>query len=147
MNRIKKFLLCLALLALVGIVHHLWLGMSGASGFVTPASAAVLSNGSGQSCTGTGSFHFVNNQTTGQCGPLTATFNCGGTIDSFTVNASKCLSSVAQYFVSTPAGCTLLTATTGAQPGNLVLSDFTCAVPTPTPTPTPAPTPTPTPAP
>ena len=147
MTRIRNFLLCLVLLALVGILHHEWLQMSGSSGIVTRASAADLSNGSGQSCSGTGIFHFVNNQTQGQCGPLTATFNCSGTTIMPTVNASTCNTSNAQYFVSTPAGCTLVTATTGSQPGRLVLSNFACAVPTPTPTPTPTPAPSPTPTP
>jgi hypothetical protein len=147
MYRIRNFLICLVLLAVAGILHHEYLRMSGSSLIATPASAAVLSNGSGQSCAGTGIFHFVNNQTQNQCGPLTATFNCGGTIEDFTVDASKCLNSTDQYFVSTPAGCTLLSATTGSQPGRLVLSDFTCTVPTPTPTPTPNPSPTPAPSP
>lgn len=134
MSRIKIFLLCLALLGLAGMLHHQWY-------IATPASAADLSNGSGQSCAGTGLFHFVNNQTQGQCGPLTATFNCNGTQESFTVNPSACHNTTDQYFVSTPAGCTLVTATTGAQPGRLVLSDFACAVPAPSPSPSPAPSP------
>ncbi len=62
MNRIKTFLLCLVLLALAGILHHQWLQMSGSSAIATQADAAILSNGSGQSCSGTGAWHFVNNQ-------------------------------------------------------------------------------------
>ena len=58
MNRIKNFLLCLVLLALAGILHHVWLEMSGTR-IVTPASAAILSNGASQSCKGTGKWHFV----------------------------------------------------------------------------------------
>src|SRR5215472_2538927 len=141
MTRIRNFLLCLVLLALVGILHHEWLQMSGSSGIVTRAYAADLSNGSGQSCSGTGIFHFVNNQTQGQCGPLTATFNCSGTTIMPTVNASTCNTSNAQYFVSTPAGCTLVTATTGSQPGRLGLWTSPCRVPTPPPLQTPPPTP------
>ena len=77
MNRVKNFLLCLVLLALAGILHPEWLQMSGTSGMATPASAAVLSNGSGQACNGTGSWHFVNNQTGGSCTPtISATFIC-----------------------------------------------------------------------
>src|SRR5713101_6129498 len=145
MNRIKNFLLCLVLLALAGILHHVWLEMSGTR-IVTPASAAVLQNGSGQSCNGTGKWHFVNNQTTGACGPITATFLCGGNLVNVgPIQPTKCLTSVDQYNVTTNGSCTLVSAST-ALPGNLVLSDFTCSPsPTPTPTPTPSPTPSPTP--
>jgi hypothetical protein len=142
MSRIKIFLLCLALLGLAGMLHHQWQ-------IAIPANAATLSNGSGQSCAGTGLFHFVNNQTQGQCGQLSATFNCTGLGDVTIsgVNATACHNSTDQYYVSTPAGCTLVTATTGDQPGRLVLSDFACAVPTPTPSPTPSPSPAPSPGP
>ena len=140
MNRIKNFLLCLVLLALVGILHHQWLQMSGSSGVVSQASAAVLSNGSGQSCNGTGSWHFVNNQTGGACGPITAMFTCNGSLVSVgPVDPTKCLSHVDQYLVPTSGSCTLVSAST-TLPGKLVLSDFVC---TPSSTPTPTPTPTP----
>ena len=142
MNRIKTFLLCLVLLGLAGILHHQWLQMSGTSLIATPAFAADLSNGSGQTCNGLGTWHFVNNQTNGVSGPLTATFSCG----SFTVDPSSVLKSVNHYIVVTNGDCTLVNATTGAVPGKLVLSDFTCTPgSTPTPTPTPPSTPTPTP--
>jgi hypothetical protein len=144
MNRIKSFLLCLVLLAVAGILHHQWLQMSGSSGVVSQASAAVLSNGSGQSCNGTASWHFVNNQTGGACGPITAIFTCDGSLVSKgPVDPEKCLNSVDQYRVTTSGSCTLVSASTDL-PGRLVLSDFTCT-PSPTPTPTPSPTPTPTP--
>lgn len=145
MNRVKIFLLCLVLLALAGMLHHQW-------DMVTPARAAVLQNGSGQSCSGTGTWHFVNNQTGGACGSgITAVFTgdggaCNGTtgLSSIAGTQTKCLSSVDQYIVSTSGSCTLVSATTGSVPGNLVLSDFTCT-PTPTPSPSPAPSPTGTP--
>jgi hypothetical protein len=150
MNRIKAFLLCLVLLSLVGIAHHLWLGASGTSGtsgIVLPAEAAILSNAIGTTCVGTCTWHFVNNQTQGQCGPLTATFNCDGTV--FTtpdITPSSCLNSTDHYFVTTSGSCTLLSASTGTQPGRLVLSNLSVS-PSPTPTPTPAPSPTPGPSP
>ena len=78
MNRIKSFLLCLVLLAAAGILHHEWLQMSGVSGIATPASAAVLSNGSLQTCSGAGTWHFVNPQNGGDCEPLTVDFSCDG---------------------------------------------------------------------
>ena len=58
----------------------------------SPAVAATLSNGSGQSCgDAIGVWHFVNNQTGGAgAGTLTATFT-DGTV--WTVGASKVLSS------------------------------------------------------
>lgn len=146
MDRVKKsLLLCFALLGVVGIVQHQWLQMSGSSGMVSQASAAVLSNGSGQSCSGTGSWHFVNNQTGGDCGSgISATFVCGGNLVGIQGTQTKCLNSVDQYLVSTSGSCTLVSATTGSVPGRLVLSDFSCT-PAPTPTPTPTPTATPTP--
>jgi hypothetical protein len=136
MNRFKNFLLCLVLLSLAGILHHQWLQVSGSSGIVSPAFAADLSNGSSQTCNGLGTWHFVNNQTGGATGPLTANFTCG----SFTVDPSSVLKTTNHYIVVTNGACTLVDATTGSVPGKLVLSDFTC---TPGPTPTPTPTPTP----
>ena len=88
----------------------------------SPAVAATLSNGSGQSCgDAIGVWHFVNNQTGGAgAGTLTATFT-DGTV--WTVGASKVLSSVQHFYVES-AG-TLESATTNL-PGRLVLSDFSC---------------------
>src|SRR5438094_10287877 len=97
MNRIKSFLLCLVLLALVGIVHHLWLGMSGASGIVTPASAATLSNGSLQACSGAGTWHFVNPQNGGDCEPLTVDFSCDGSIVTKTATVNQCNTNLTNY--------------------------------------------------
>src|SRR5436309_1195714 len=101
MRHIKNFLLCLVLLAVAGILHHQWLQMSGSTGLVSQASAAVLSNGSGQACNGTGSFHFVNNQTEGQCGSLTAMFLCDESLVSIPGTRTKCLSSNEQFLVAT----------------------------------------------
>ena len=144
MNRIKNFLLCLVLLALVGIVHHLWLGMSGASGIVTPASAATLSNGSAQTCNGTGTWHFVNPQANGVCQPLTVVFSCDGTLVDKTATVAQCNTNTTNYnTIQTSGACTLIGAFNSA-PGKVVLSNFICT-PSPTPTPTPAPSPTPTP--
>jgi hypothetical protein len=140
MKRVRNLLLCLVLLALAGILHHEWLQMSGSSGMATSASAATLSNGSGQACSGTGTWHFVNNKTQGQCGPLTAEFTCDGNDVQQTVNPTACLNSTDHYFVQTTGSCSLVGASTGSQPGRLVLSNFDC-VPGPTPTPTPTPTP------
>src|SRR5436305_15291164 len=79
MKHIKNFLLCLVLLAVAGILHHQWLQMSGNTGIVSQASAATLqaSSGAGDSCTGTGYWHFVNPQSEGICLPLTVTFSRG----------------------------------------------------------------------
>lgn len=92
--------------------------------FVTggAASAATLSNLSGQSCGDfTGTWHFVNNQTGGApAGTLSAVWSSG---DTCTVSASK-VNKSNQHFFCTASG-TLLSATTNL-PGRLVLSDFTC---------------------
>lgn len=86
------------------------------------ASAATLSNGSGQSCGDfTGTWHFVNNQTGGAPGgTLSAVWSSG---DTCTVSASK-VSNSNQHFFCTASG-TLLSAVTNL-PGRLVLSDFSC---------------------
>ncbi len=86
--------------------------------------AATLSNLNGQSCGDLeGTWHFVNNQTRGAAsGSLTANFTSGQCI----VDASKNTGST-QHFYCTGFGGDLLGATTGALPGRLVLSDFTCA--------------------
>ncbi len=87
----------------------------------SPALAATISNLNTQTCTGSGSWHFVNNQTGGApAGQLTATWSSG---DTCAVGASKVLGST-QHFNCVASG-TLLTASTNL-PGKLVLSDFTC---------------------
>jgi hypothetical protein len=139
MNRIKNFLLCLVLLAVVGILHHEWLQMSGVSGIATPASAATLSNGSNQACNGTGTWHFVNPQNGGDCEPLTVVFSCGGIISQQTATVGKCNTNTTNYnTIQTSGDCSLSTAFNNA-PGKVVLSNFSCVSPTPTPTPTPTP--------
>jgi hypothetical protein len=144
MKHIRNFLLCLALLAVAGILHHQWLQMSGGStGLVSQASAATLHNAAAQTCVGTGSFHFVNVQTGGDCEDLSVTFSCG----TFTAHpkTNGCLTNTTNYAnVPTSGSCTLISASNNA-PGFVVLSDFTCVSATPTPTPTPTPTATPTP--
>jgi hypothetical protein len=148
MKHIKNFLLCLVLLAVAGILHHQWLQMSGGStGLVSQAEAANLSNGNGQSCSGTGSWHFVNPQSNGDCENLTVVFNCGGSLVTKTAvpKTNGCLNNTTNYAnISTSGSCTLVTAFNNA-PGKIVLSDLTCGFATPTPTPTPTPTATPTP--
>ena len=85
MNRIKTFLLCLVLLGLAGLLHHQWSQI-----IVTPASAANLSNGSAQTCNGTGTWHFVNPQSNGVCQPLTVVFSCDGTLVDETATVRQC---------------------------------------------------------
>jgi len=89
----------------------------------SPAVAATLENGNGQSCgDAIGVWHFVNNQTGGAAaGTLTATFSDGTT---WTVGPSA-VNKNTQHFIVESAG-TLLSATTGSLPGRLVLSDFSC---------------------
>jgi hypothetical protein len=89
----------------------------------SPAVAAELSNGNGQSCgDAIGVWHFVNNQTRGAAdGTLTATFS-DGTV--WTVGPSKNTGSTQHFYVES-AG-TLQSASTGSLPGRLVLSDFSC---------------------
>jgi hypothetical protein len=85
--------------------------------------AANIDNLSGQSCGGfSGNWHFVNNQTGGApAGTLNATWSSG---DTCTVGPSKITAST-QHFNCTASG-ELVSASTGALPGKLVLSDFTC---------------------
>jgi hypothetical protein len=107
MNK-KSFMVAAAAITLVGLS--------------SPAVAAELSNGSGQTCEGVGVWHFVNNQTGGAApGTLTATFSDG---TAWTVPPSKTTHSTQHFYVES-AG-TLLTATTGELPGRLVLSDYSC---------------------
>ena len=147
MSRFRNFLLCLVLLALVGILHHTWLQMSGTSAIVTPASAAVLSNLTSppQSCIGTGTWHFVNPQANGDCEPLTVDFLCGQTVVEKTATIKQCNTNTTNYnTIQTSGSCTLVGAFNSA-PGKIVLSDLFCVTATPTPTPTPSPSPGPSP--
>ncbi|MDH4022887.1 MAG: hypothetical protein OEW88_01945 [Gammaproteobacteria bacterium] len=86
------------------------------------ASAAEISNISGQSCGAlTGEWHFVNNQTgTRIPGTLTASWSSG---DSCTVGPSKVNQST-QHFYCSARGELLSASSTLA--GRLVLSDFSC---------------------
>jgi hypothetical protein len=88
----------------------------------SPAVAATLSNGSGQSCgDAVGVWHFVNNQTGGaSAGTLTATFTDG----TVWVVGPSLVNQNTQHFIVESAG-TLSTASTNL-PGRLVLSDFSC---------------------
>jgi len=91
-------------------------------GVSTPAVAAELSNAHGQTCEHVGVWHFVNNQTGGAApGSLSATFS-DGTV--WAVAPSKVTNSTQHFYVESSG--TLLSASTGALPGRLVLSDFTC---------------------
>jgi hypothetical protein len=104
----RKYWVSAAVVALVGVS--------------SPAIAAELQNGSGQSCgDAIGQWHFVNNQT-GGAGPgtLTASFSDG---TSWTVGPTKVNKNV-QHFDVESAG-TLVSASTNLA-GRLVLSDFTC---------------------
>lgn len=84
-------------------------------------SAAVLSNGSGQTCDGTALWHFVNNQTGGAAaGTLDACFSSG----CVTGVQPSAVNQNAQHFNVTAAG-TLISAES-TLPGKLVLSNFTC---------------------
>ena len=127
-------LMLLSVLALVAVPYHQ---------LVTPARAADLNPGQvgAFSCNGTGIWHFVNNQTgTTTPGLLTVTFSCGtfSNVAPSKVNSNG----VQQFLVTTHGNCTLEGASTNL-PGNLVLSDLTCAAATPTPSPTATGTPTP----
>ena len=107
---------------ILGAVLGVALAVASSSAF-----AAELSNGIGESCSGDGTWHFVNNQTGGTQTPgtLTATFvDAHGNTYSQTVNAYKVLQSV-QHFTVAASG-TLQYASTGNLPGRLVLSDYTC---------------------
>jgi hypothetical protein len=143
MNRMRNFLLCLVLLALAGILHHAWLQMSGGTGLVSQASAATLSNGSAQTCNGTGTWHFVNPQNGGVCQPLTVDFSCDGSLVEETATVRQCNTNTTNYnTIQTSGNCTLASAFNTA-PGKVVLSNNACVSATPTPTPSPGPTPTP----
>ena len=108
MNRIRNFLLCLVLLGLSWDPAPPVAANVATSGIVTPASAAILSNGSGQSCNGTGKWHFVNNQRVARAAPITAMFICNESMVSVgPVQPSACLSSVDHYNVTTSGSCGL----------------------------------------
>jgi len=94
------------------------------------ASAATLTNLSGQSCGAfSGTWHFVNNQVPSGSGSgtLSASWSSG---DSCTVGPSKVNAST-QHFYCTGAG-TLLGASTNLG-GRLQLSDFSCSTVKPPP--------------
>lgn len=87
------------------------------------ASAATISNLSGQSCPAgfIGTWHFVNNQTGGAAaGVLSATWSSG---NSCNVGPTAVNNNV-QHFYCTATG-TLIGASTNL-PGRLVLSDYSC---------------------
>lgn len=88
----------------------------------SPAVAATLENGNGQSCgDAIGVWHFVNNQTGGAAaGTLNATFSDGSVWNV----APTAVNKNTQHFHVESTG-TLVSATT-TLPGRLVLSDFTC---------------------
>jgi|ERR687898_31746 hypothetical protein len=88
----------------------------------SPAVAATLSNGSGQSCgDAIGVWHFVNNQTGGAAaGTLTATFSDGSV---WTVNPTAINQNVQHFYVESAGTLVSATSTLG---GRLVLSDFSC---------------------
>lgn len=106
----KKMLVAIATTAMIGIN--------------SPAIAAELSNGSGQTCEHATLWHFVNTQTGGATtGTLTATFTDGS---NWTVGPSKVNKSTMHFDVQTTGGATLEHATTGSLPGKLVLSHTEC---------------------
>lgn len=93
-------------------------------GISSPAIAAELENGSGQTCApgAAGTWHFVNNQTDGAAaGVLNATFS-DGTV--YVGVAPTAVNKNVQHF-NVSAGGTLVSASTNL-PGRLVLSDFDC---------------------
>jgi hypothetical protein len=88
----------------------------------SPAVAAELSNAHGQTCEHVGVWHFVNNQTDGAApGILSATFSDGVV---WAMAPSKVTRSTQHFYVESSG--TLVTASTGALPGRLVLSDYSC---------------------
>jgi hypothetical protein len=149
MKRTTIVTLLLSVLALVAVGHHQLARRSNQAlcGLATPALAADLTNGFGDTCNGTGTWHFVNPHADGDCEPLTVTFSCGGTIVTKTASIFKCNTNTTNYnTIQTSGDCTLISASNTA-PGKVVLSSLFCAPATPTPTPTPTPTATPTPTP
>jgi len=110
MNVLKKSLMVAAL--------SLGLASVGSNAF-----AADLSNGNDQSCTGDGSWHFVNNQTgrNAPAGTLTVIFTSGTQM----VAASTVNNRNQHFNVYTTGAATLVSASTDL-PGRLVLSDYSC---------------------
>ena len=105
-----------------------WLFLVAALFFVVaagtvPAVAVEIGNLSGQSCgDGTGTWHFVNNQTgTTVPGTLTATWSSG---DTCVTGPSKVTPNGTQHFLCSASG-ELTSASTNLN-GKLVLSDFSC---------------------
>ena len=144
MNRTKILTLLLAVLALVAVGHHQLTQMSKQvlnTQLVPAAEAADLSNGVGDTCNGTGTWHFVNPQANGDCEPLTVNFSCGGTLVTETASIFKCNTNTTNFnTIQTSGNCTLISASNGA-PGKVVLSSLACTAATPTPTPTGTPSP------
>jgi hypothetical protein len=142
MRHTKIVTLTLAVLVLVAVGHHQLKQVSTKvlnTNLVPAAEAATLSNGSAQTCNGTGSWHFVNPQANGDCDPLTVVFSCGGTIVDKTATVFKCNTNTTNYNdVTTSGNCSLMSAFNDS-PGKVVLSDNECVAATPTPTPTPTP--------
>ena len=95
-----------------------------ALGISTAVWGATISNNSGQTCDGEGTWHFVNNQTGGAgAGLLDVCFSdsgCQTGIGPTQVNPNN------QHFHVSGSG-TLISASTNL-PGRLVLSDFDCDV-------------------
>lgn len=93
---------------------------------VAPAIAADLSNGSSQTCTSAGTWHFVNNQTGGApAGVLTAVFSTSGGTATYSTGPTAVNAKTQHFYVTTDGAATLVSASTNL-PGRLVLSDFTC---------------------
>lgn len=105
-----------------------WVGAAAITlvGIASPAVAADLSNGFGETCDGTAMWHFVNNQTGGaSAGTLTAEFTDGtGATIYYTVGPTDVNRNTQHFWVS--ADGTLADATTGDLPGRLVLSEVRC---------------------
>ena len=145
MSRSRIIVLMVLALALIAIGHHQFTSRNMRTDRVPLAEAAdlQLSSGAGDTCSGTGTWHFVNPQSGGVCSPLTVYFSCGTVVQT----QEMCLSHNNNYAnITTTGSCTLINAHNDAE-GKIVLSSFACAAATPTPTPTPTPTATPTPTP
>jgi hypothetical protein len=90
---------------------------------VTAASLHAPHLGSGCPTGFVGTFHFVNNQTGGVQTPGTLTATIGGV--TYVVTAYQVNQNVQHFLIEDAAGA-ISAASTGALPGNLVLSDLTC---------------------
>src|SRR5262245_17860909 len=134
--KLQKWYVLFSLLLVAGFVVWLTTG--------APLAADLNPGNVGARCNGTGTWHFVNNQTENATGgTLTAIFSCGTITTDITSHVNR---GTVQWEITTTGNCTLENATTDL-PGRLQLSDFFCTAPTPTPTPSPTPTPRPTPTP